>query len=562
MDLPLTDLNPRLEVRYECRGATSCREAIKSIQHGNELLKSNLAWEARESRFITNPTVAAEIQRLQDQADVYAKKTEQDRRKIQDLDRQIAATQAKVLEHRQKTGGLTASQENNEMISRQIRTLENKLDKEMVKFNECLAHNKKLRERINMLRRERVVFDNIYKKIEKELHDKKKARDAGTSLSMKAEMAAIINDSTNAYHARDKAQNELMALRQQAEKDRAEFDAEWEELGTLIVEERKLRETLRQQKTERSKDFSLIGTEGGMVGNGDDEKTMGGSNLTGTIVGGTKERVTGTAERPHTSFSQCPEESYKAAFNKIKEATGMTNVSDMVNNFLQAEEKNFSLFNFISDLNSEIERMEVMIADAKTSIDRYKGQGLSTDTQRKKVLRGLEEKLAATEAKADEYECRYQTTMKTINQLKTGIQSIFSRIGAWDNSPVEEMLGNHGVTESNMMQYLGMIEQRTTEILHCYATSRQMAQAGETQEILPGSREKNPYNSAAGSPAPLRLNVQLPASDDFISGEDSDEEDDERPLTREELKKKNLRGRGADICNDCGARSDQNSSRS
>ena len=41
--------------------------------------------------------------------------------------------------------------------------------------------------------------------------------------------------------------------------------------------------------------------------------------------------------------------------------------------------------------------MEVMIADAKTSIDRYKGQGLSTDTQRKKVLRGLEEKLAATE---------------------------------------------------------------------------------------------------------------------------------------------------------------------
>ena len=52
---------------------------------------------------------------------------------------------------------------------------------------------------------------------------------------------------------------------------------------------------------------------------------------------------------------------------------------------------------------------------------------------------------------------------------------------AWDNSPVEEMLGNHGVTESNMMQYLGMIEQRTTEILHCYATSRQMAQAGETQ---------------------------------------------------------------------------------
>lgn len=53
------------------------RDAIKSIRHGNELLKSDLAREARESRFITNPSAAAEIQRLQDQADIYAKKTEQ-----------------------------------------------------------------------------------------------------------------------------------------------------------------------------------------------------------------------------------------------------------------------------------------------------------------------------------------------------------------------------------------------------------------------------------------------------------------------------------------------------
>lgn len=53
------------------------REAIKNIRHGNEVLKSDLAWEARESRFITNPSAASEIQRLQDQADIYAKKTEQ-----------------------------------------------------------------------------------------------------------------------------------------------------------------------------------------------------------------------------------------------------------------------------------------------------------------------------------------------------------------------------------------------------------------------------------------------------------------------------------------------------
>lgn len=45
----------------------------------------------------------------------------------------------------------------------------------------------------------------------------------------------------------------------------------------------------------------------------------------------------------------------------------------------------------------------------------------------------------------------------------------------------------------------------------------------------------------AGQSVPLRLNVQPPAWDDFSSGEDSDQEDDERPLTREELKRKTLR---------------------
>jgi hypothetical protein len=47
---------------------------------------------------------------------------------------------------------------------------------------------------------------------------------------------------------------------------------------------------------------------------------------------------------------------------------------------------------------------------------------------------------------------------------------LFSACGS--TPTVEEMLGNQGVTESNMMQYLGIIEQRTIEILHTYAQSQ------------------------------------------------------------------------------------------
>ena len=43
------------------------------------------------------------------------------------------------------------------------------------------------------------------------------------------------------------------------------------------------------------------------------------------------------------------------------------------------------------------------------------------------------------------------------------------------------MLGNQGVTEANMMQYLGIIEQRTSEILSAYATSQHMSRPVEQQ---------------------------------------------------------------------------------
>ena len=227
--------------------------------------------------------------------------------------------------------------------------------------------------------------------------------------------------------------------------------------------------------------------------------------------------------------------SYEETFAKIREATGVETIKDLVDTFQDIEQKNFPLFNSINELNSDIEASELAIAETKLEIEKYKGQGVSTDTQRKKVLRDLEERLARTEAKADEYDLKHQNATKTINQLKTGIHSIFSRLGCASTS-VEEMLGNQGVTESNMMQYLEIIEQRTTEILQMYAASQQSTK----DDLLANSA----LQSGIVQPAASRLSVQPPAWDDFSSGDESDQEDDERPLTREELQRKTLRGLG------------------
>tara|TARA_B110000090_G_scaffold160710_1_gene177157 strand:+ start:139 stop:588 length:450 start_codon:yes stop_codon:yes gene_type:complete len=119
----------------------------------------------------------------------------------------------------------------------------------------------------------------------------------------------------------------------------------------------------------------------------------------------------------------------------------------------------------------------------RNQIEKYRGQGISSDTQRRKLARDLQEKLEKTSKQTEEYETRYQTATRTITQLKNGIHQIFTRIGAASAS-VDEMLGNQGVTETNMLQYLGIIEQRTSEILQQFAAT-QMG-AGKPKKRLKG----------------------------------------------------------------------------
>merc|ERR1719181_2369095 len=211
---------------------------------------------------------------------------------------------------------------------------------------------------------------------------------------------------------------------------------------------------------------------------------------------------------------------------------GLTSLEEAVERFIQMEEKNFSLFNFINEQNSEIERLELMVQGFKSQIEKYKGQGVSTDTQRKKILKALDERLNATDRKADEHETYQQSAARTINQLKAGITAIFSRLASGTTSnPEEEILVSQGVTESNMMQYLLIIEHRTAEILNMYAQSQSQASAAMADMTL---------DVAEGTvqPAHARLNVQPPAWEDF---DEEEGEDDERPLTRDELQRKTLR---------------------
>merc|ERR1719181_2493938 len=88
--------------------------------------------------------------------------------------------------------------------------------------------------------------------------------------------------------------------------------------------------------------------------------------------------------------------------------------------------------------------------------------------------------------------------------------------------------------EANMMQYLGIIEQRTNEILQMYAASQAAAAGQDPAAVQAAVLGQGPTTPAGAT----LVSIEAPSTMEDGSDDSSEEEDDDRPLTRDELQAK------------------------
>ena len=79
-------------------------------------------------------------------------------------------------------------------------------------------------------------------------------------------------------------------------------------------------------------------------------------------------------------------------------------------------------------------------------------------------LQALEQQGAEAEAEAQGAEAREAAVTARSEALKEGVALMWQRLGC-QALGLEELLGEEGVTDANLMQYLGIIEQRVNQLL-------------------------------------------------------------------------------------------------
>jgi hypothetical protein len=71
------------------------------------------------------------------------------------------------------------------------------------------------------------------------------------------------------------------------------------------------------------------------------------------------------------------------AFSQIKQQTGISSTEEIVTTFIKAEEQNYSLYNYVNTLNSEIDMIEEQNRNIEKEINRHEELGALTTRKRK-----------------------------------------------------------------------------------------------------------------------------------------------------------------------------------
>ena len=158
-------------------------------------------------------------------------------------------------------------------------------------------------------------------------------------------------------------------------------------------------------------------------------------------------------------------DNYEKAFNKIKEVTSCPNINELVKRFMQMEDQNFSLFNFVNEINNQIGSVAEEIAMAERQIEHWNGENSHVEVDAKEILQELEQKLKSTQESTEFFEKQHASMGGLLEDVGKGVERILGLLhkrveGSTTTAVIPTFNGDYALNDQ-----LGYIEDLTNQLL-------------------------------------------------------------------------------------------------
>eukprot|EP00049_Salpingoeca_infusionum_P018250 m.356401 g.356401 ORF g.356401 m.356401 type:complete len:507 (+) comp17535_c0_seq1:264-1784(+) len=268
-------------------------------------------------------------------------------------------------------------------VMQRLRTLENSLDKAELKHQEAQHIGKTYQQIIHKLEQDRLQFDNTIAALEKAL---KQRREDVVGLESMCTDACAARD-----HAREllaEKEQELMEARKQREAEKAELKALSEERRRQFeAMEKRIRIASASQKEEQ--EDPAQGEE-------------------------TKQKL----------------ETYEEAMQRIREATGVYDVDEVVERFRKQGDTQKHLQETQEANSSKLQELREEHARLLEQFEALKYSGEARNTSNQRMLSDFEARLTEAEKRCATARDSTERSEKTLVSLKAGVETLYEKLGS------------------------------------------------------------------------------------------------------------------------------------
>ena len=274
-------------------------------------------------------------------------------------------------------------------LSRQIRILENQLDKIMIKYNEAHSIRKTYEQIVKRLKEERIGYDNQLAAIERSLKGKEH------------DYVELLLLSHDAIHAKELAQSE--------QKKYEHKKAAVRKLGDKYIEEKRRQQEARGELMEKheKKEFDQIQNEYA-------EKDIGKTN-----------------DQPNLQYADAQIEQnnikeeiydYEEGFRKLYEITGVNDVNEIIQKYITQDETTKSLKDQETQYNEKIEILCNERNRLKNELNFLKFE--KAQAQTRKQIDEIESNVNVLSIKCERFKLKYERLSKILVNAKAGIEHL------------------------------------------------------------------------------------------------------------------------------------------
>lgn len=374
--------------------------------------------------------------------------------------------------------------------TRKIRMLENRLDKAMIKYNEAQSIRKTYEQIVKRLKEERIGFDNQLAAIERAL---------GAKQHDYEELVLLSSDAT---HAREMILQELEKARGQYEDEKRQREKELREKQQYV----KIRLEMSQRLDKRDKHkVEVVAKESGDL-SAEEERHL----KSALAVTAMQQGVAVEEKKEHRSKIDI----FESAFRKIKEATGVSDVNEVIQKITSQESTTDNLINLSKENQARLEQLQAEHMSLKARVEELKYSG-SGGGHRRKMVDDHEQNLVLASAKLERSKLKYERLAKVLIGVKAGVEHLVDKLeGVRDDDQVV-VVADETIVDALQESELTLVRLLNHIKAVAAASGNAASSAAKKKETSGMARLGTVRSSFAG--APVLPVAEMPDNDMLVS---------------------------------------------